>query len=148
MFTRLNTRTGLLLAALLTMPFASALPTQAGTGLGTLTFRENNGCGGDAKSFSDAPGNYTMGNYGWNDEARSLELFNVGAPTTIYVYDSSSGSTTDDWTEIHISASVSYLCINTFHQTVTLYENGNEVGWMNNRYNNGLDGKVSLVRVR
>lgn len=144
MITRLAARTSLLLALLL----APAVSTYAGTGQGTLTFREDNGCGGDARSFSDAPANLKFGDYGWNDEARSLELFNVSAPTSIFVYDSSSGSTGDDWTEIQITAPVSYLCISTFEQTVNLYANGTYVGWMNHRHRDNLDGKVSLVRVR
>ncbi len=138
----------LILLVVMTALFATALPTTAGTGSGRLRFWENNYCTGDSLLFSDARAIYTMGHYGWNDEARSLELIQVTAPTTIEVYDSSSGSTSDDYAVIVVTAFVPYYCIPTFERDRDLWYNGTKVGFVDYVPDNGLDGKVSLVRVQ
>ena len=129
--------------------FAStAVPTYAGNGLGVLDFYEGNNCSQDVLSLSDAPGTYKLGNYGWNDEARSLHLINIQTPTTIRVFDNSSGSRSDDWTEIVISQPAADVCIQTFEQSVALYSSGVQVGWMSHHHRDNLDGKVSRVEVQ
>ncbi|ADO73113.1 hypothetical protein [Stigmatella aurantiaca] len=113
-----------------------------------ITFWENNGCGGDQVGwyiYNDAA--MIMPNAsgsGWvNDEARSMMLFRVNAGTIIRVYNSPSGSHTDDWAEITLKRYVDELCIGSF-------ESASPNADYSLRYcdEGGLDGKVSQARAQ
>ncbi|MDC0708690.1 hypothetical protein POL68_09440 [Stigmatella sp. ncwal1] len=113
-----------------------------------ITFWENNGCGGDqvgwyvynnaAMIMPNASGS------GWvNDEARSMMLFRVDAGTIIRVYDSPSGSHSDDWAEITLKRYVSELCISSFE-----YASPNDDYSLRYCDEGNLDGKVSQARAQ
>lgn len=77
-----------------------------------------------------------------NDEARSMRLINVKAGTKITVYDSKNGDTNDDYCIIRVKNQVSEIIINTFEQS-----KDNENVKVEFHGNNGLDGKVSYIRI-
>ncbi len=78
-----------------------------------------------------------------NDEARSCILMDVSKGTVISVYDNSSGSTSDDYTTITALENIVQLVISTFEQSFSSSQV--VVTW--NKHN-GLDGKVSLIKVQ
>lgn len=113
---------------------------------GSLSFREDNGCFGDfVGTLTDRSGNvanFTSQPSFTNDEARALRLTSAAAGTIIRVYDDSTGSTSDDWTQILVKNTTSE-CVGTLQSssnTATLTVDHHHV--------NGLDGKVSRVDVR
>ena len=114
---------------------------------GTLTFREGNSCTEDTvgwmtdRSGSSATDGSTNGGFE-NDEARSLSLSNVKAGTIIRLYDSSSGSQSDDWTQIFVKSAFAG-CVNTFESD---FQSSAIV--MDHHPVDNLDGKVSLVTTR
>jgi len=117
---------------------------------GEIRFMEGAKCTQNHKGeTSDAPGqdiNFKKEKYkkkGFdNDDAKSLALFNVRAGTRVRVYDDPDGKTKDDWTDIIVKRYVQELCVNSFER---VYENADvKVTW---HENNGLDGKVSHVKV-
>ena len=77
-----------------------------------------------------------------NDEARSMVLWNVPAGRTIRLFDSPTGDTQDDWTQIDVLKSVSNYRIASFEQDVR-----NDTVRVTHFRNNGLDGKVSRVEI-
>lgn len=79
-----------------------------------------------------------------NDDARSVNILSAKKGTTITLYDSPSGSTSDDFTTIRIKKDLSKVW-----NVSTLEENGeNESMAVTHHHVNGLDGKVSAVRVQ
>lgn len=77
-----------------------------------------------------------------NDEARSARIVNLPAGTRISVYDSPSGSTSDDYTTITLRRHIDDLVIPSFESNVD-----NADIEMIFRRHNGLDGKVSRIRI-
>jgi hypothetical protein len=80
-----------------------------------------------------------------NDEARSLQLRGVRAGTRITLYDSPDANRQDDFVIIDIKSTIplkSSITINSF-------ETSQSTDWVNVMafHNNGLDGKVSRIRV-
>jgi len=86
--------------------------------------------------------NLTQDAYCNNDEARSLVLYDFPMDKVIFVYDESGGSTSDDWTIIVPKRAIKQTTVGTFESS---YENADVR--VCSFYDNGLDGKVSRVRI-
>ncbi|NEO39655.1 MAG: hypothetical protein F6J90_26315 [Moorea sp. SIOASIH] len=82
--------------------------------------------------------------YGDNDEARSLKILGfVNSETRVEVYDHPEADSTDDFAVIDITdPNFNEFCVETFEKSID--DNGVEVYVA---YKNGLDGKVSNVKV-
>ena len=111
---------------------------------GNLSFWEGNNCSEDpVGGMTDRSGSFVtddLTNGGFdNDEARSLFLSGVKAGTIIRVYDDSSGSQNDDWTQIFAKSNVS-TCLGTFESSFS-----NSSLRVDHHPDDNLDGKVSLV---
>ena len=77
-----------------------------------------------------------------NDEARSLTLYDFPADKVLFVYDESGGSRGDDWTLIVPKRTISQTTVGSFERS---YETADvRVCYYPS---NGLDGKVSRVRI-
>lgn len=118
-----------------------------------MVLYEGEDCTGDEKgafSSSHKIGEVSclVGNKCDNDEASSLKLYpGVKKNTTIKLYDSASGSLSDDWTRIHIGEEITEpYCVHNFQHNTNDDDSarGISVTW---HYRNGLDGKVSAVKV-
>jgi len=126
-----------------------------------IIFYEGNNCTQDVVFRYDSAFSYDEnctrpGNrcYRENDEARSVRIYrSVRLPLQIAVFDSPTGATNDDYTNIFVSriafAGSSY-CIRTFEQS----RGGSldptaPLPWLKMFYKrkNGLDGKVSRVKI-
>ena len=77
-----------------------------------------------------------------NDEARSGRLVNVRAGTEFRLYDSPSGSTSDDYAVLTVKQPIFSLDIPSFERSV---ENSSYKLTFHRK--NGLDGKISRVEV-
>ncbi|MCY0990374.1 hypothetical protein OV203_24755 [Nannocystis sp. ILAH1] len=77
-----------------------------------------------------------------NDEIRSLKLYGARAGAVIQLYDDPNGSTSDDFTIIHVKRIVPEYVVGTFERS---YEDDTVI--VNFIRNNGLDGKVSRIRI-
>jgi phosphatidylserine/phosphatidylglycerophosphate/cardiolipin synthase-like enzyme len=77
-----------------------------------------------------------------NDEARSLTLTDFPMDKVIFVYDESGGSRGDDWAVIVPKRTITQATIGSFESS---FENADVR--VCTFYNNGLDGKVSRVRI-
>lgn len=77
-----------------------------------------------------------------NDEARSVRMINVPANTRLQVFNSRSGSTSDDFSILTTKQTIEDEHISSFEQN----RNTNSFSVVFFR-NNGLDGKVSLFEV-
>lgn len=77
-----------------------------------------------------------------NDEARSVILSDIPAKANVRIYDSPSCSTSDDWTEIKTTSFIPSLTIASFETSFSRC--GVSV---THHHNNGLDGKVSCVKI-
>jgi len=77
-----------------------------------------------------------------NDAARSLVLYDFPPDKVIFVYDSPGGSTSDDWTLIVPKRTISQATVGTFESS---FENADVR--VCSFPNNGLDGKVSRIRI-
>lgn len=119
----------------------------------TFTFWEGNNCTQDNLGSvpADQNGQWDLKASGApikNDEARSCTISNVAAGVVLELFDSADASKRDDWAEIHMLQPVSSMCIGTFEQNIdtptismTYHPSGGIV-------NNGLDGKVSNIKVK
>lgn len=138
-----------LLRALTVAGVFFAISTNANAQSGTLTFKEGlSGTQNTVATITDAPGqNFNLKektpyNIGANDEAKSLILQNVRVGATISVFDSPTGSLGDDYCIITVKSLVSSITVSSFE---TSYEDANiKVDY---RRDNGLNGKVSAIRV-
>lgn len=114
---------------------------------GILGFCEGNNCTEDSvgwmtdRSGNSATDSSTNGGFE-NDEARSLSFSSTKAGTIIRVYDSSSGSQADDWTQIFAKTGVGG-CLGSFETSFQ-----NSAVKVDHQHVDNLDGKVSLVTVR
>lgn len=86
--------------------------------------------------------NLTSDAYCNNDEARSLVLNDFPSDKVIFIYDSSTGSRGDDWTLIVPKTTIRRAQIDTFQRSYETPEY--RVCYYSD---NGLDGKVSRIRV-
>lgn len=78
-----------------------------------------------------------------NDDARSVNLMSAKKGTVITIYDDPDGSTGDDYTRIRIKQDLDKVW-----NVYTLQESGeNEYIAVEHHHKDGLDGKVSAVRV-
>jgi hypothetical protein len=113
---------------------------------GTIDLYEGNG-GSQNKigTLTDRPGqNINLKNSNIdNDEARSLVLNDVRPGALIRVYDDPRGRPSkDDWTEIHVKQGATQYTVSSFERT---YED--DVVRVIFHRNNGLDGKVSHIKI-
>ena len=106
-----------------------------------VIFYEGNGCSQDIVA-SYGPKN-AAGRIGKNDEARSLQLVQVPADTRIFIYDSPDASENDDYAAIWIKKRTFDYCIRSFEASI--FTDNVE---MNYTKKNGLDGKVSYVKIQ
>jgi hypothetical protein len=134
----------------LLVPMALVCGTLAAAGTaeaGVITFYEGNNGTQDvvAKFGDDATVDLDLksDNMGIpNNEARSVTLSWVRPGTRIRVYDSPSGSTDDDWTDIYVRQLREMIVITAFDKNV---DNADvQVSW---HKDNGIDGKVSRIRI-
>ena len=79
-----------------------------------------------------------------NDEARSLSLYNVIAGTIIQVYDHPEGKGRDDMCTINVFQPVKTYDVDSFEYQI---DDTNIGVTVDPKYHNGLDGKVSYVRI-
>lgn len=113
---------------------------------GLVHLKEDNGCFQDTVgTVTDRSGvtlDFTLSNSSIdNDEARSLQFSNVKAGAILRFYDSPSGSTGDDWTQIFVKSDTT-RCLGT------LQGSANDSIWkVEHHHVNGLDGKVSRMEV-
>ena len=108
--------------------------------MGQIVFYEGNGGSQDiVTTFSDNPGQDRRVP---NDEARSVKLLNVRVGTVISVFDAKNGSQNDDFCVIHVKRSSPEYTVGTFERS---YEDDDVLVSYGSK--NGLDGKVSRVRV-
>lgn len=77
-----------------------------------------------------------------NDEARSVKLFDLQKGSIIRLYDSPDGKTNDDWVSIELKKNITELCVGSFERSIR-----NSTLTVSFHRNNGLDGKVSYIRV-
>ncbi|WP_158795937.1 hypothetical protein [Pedobacter sp. L105] len=126
-----------------------AISTNANAQSGTLIFKEGNGgTQNTVATITDASGQFynlkdkTPSNIGANDEAKSLILQNVRVGAAISVYDAPAGDASDDYCIITVKSLVSSITVSSFE---TSYEDANVK--VDFHHHNGLDGKVSAIRV-
>ncbi|MEH2279822.1 MAG: hypothetical protein V7K90_00550 [Nostoc sp.] len=121
-----------------TLSLAISTPAYAGT----ITLYEGNGGQQDVvNSYNDRP-DYD-GQVKPNDEARSLKLSEVQPFTIITVADSPEGGSKDDITTIKVKQKTPRdLVVGTFENSFE-----NEYVKVEHSHNNGLDGKVSHIKI-
>ncbi|ASZ13425.1 hypothetical protein KTO58_07130 [Chitinophaga pendula] len=108
---------------------------------GFIVFYEgNNGSQNIVDTKDDSPGQDFRP--AQNDEARSVQLVAVRANCTIQVFDDPNGSLRDDFCIITTKRFIGSYIVNSFEQS---YEDDNvRVTYIRN---NGLDGKVSRIKI-
>jgi hypothetical protein len=109
----------------------------------TSTYELSNYCGTIPTSVGSTNNLTDSGSPVPNDQARSCMLVDVARGTVITVTDSPSGATDDDFTTITALSDISELVISTFEQS---FSNSQVVVSYTSK--NGLDGKVSYVKVQ
>ncbi|MCY1007191.1 hypothetical protein OV079_16835 [Nannocystis pusilla] len=109
--------------------------------MGIIAFYEgNNGTQNLIQTVEDTPGQDFRPVQ--NDEIRSLKLYGVRAGAEIRLYDDPNGATTDDFCIIQVKQVVPEYTVNTLERS---YEDDTVmVAFIRN---NGLDGKVSRIRI-
>jgi hypothetical protein len=109
--------------------------------------REGNGCSqnncGGAPYVAGTDINFRNSSSWENDEARSFTLSWLPAGARIMVYDDPDGRTNDDWTEIYVKQTVQSYCVPTFENSYS-----DAIVDVTYHPNNGLDGKVSHLKMR
>ncbi len=109
--------------------------------MGEIVFYEGSGGSQDiVQTVSDAPGQDFRPDK--NDEIRSMRLLNVRAGAVISVFDHKRASKTDDFAVIQCKAPAPEYTVTTFERS---YEDEYVIVSYGKR--NGLDGKVSRIRV-
>lgn len=109
--------------------------------MGDIVFYEGDGGSQDiVQTVSDSPGQDFRPDS--NDEIRSLKLLNVRAGAVISVFDDKRGSKTDDFAVIQVKVTSPEYPVSTFERS---YEDEYVIVSYGKR--NGLDGKVSRIRV-
>ncbi len=107
-------------------------------------FEGNRGDQNVVIELSDDPGqSVNLKKYsGKNDEARSVRLFNARVGTLIRVYDHPKGKLDDDWCQIEVIGKQDEYTVDSFEHSYA-----DSVVRVTFHRNNGLDGKVSMIRV-
>ncbi|MFY0256016.1 hypothetical protein ACDQ55_18920 [Chitinophaga sp. 30R24] len=109
--------------------------------MGIIAFYEgNNATQNLVQAVEDAPGQDFRPIQ--NDEIRSTKIYNVRPGCEIRVYDSPNGATDDDFCIVNVKRMSPEYVIDTFEKS---YED--EYVRVTFIRNNGLDGKISRVRV-
>jgi len=135
-----------------------AFPYAAALSQGGLYFYEGNGADRDRDTTCVLPGNQHRDGNGMeydlslpsngceNDEIRSMELEGISAGTRIELYDNRQGGRQDDFTLIDVKQSVPM----GERVRIDSLEGSSENFWYRKLAfrNNGLDGKISRIRVR
>lgn len=127
--------------------------TEYYTDIKDIIFYENDDCTGDEKGMFSSrykPGVVDCSNSDKcdSDEFKSLKLYpSIKPNTAIKIYDSSSRSTSDDWTRIHVGQSLSKpFCVSGFEHD-TLQSEAEKGITVVHHHRNGLNGKVSSVNI-
>ncbi|SEW51466.1 hypothetical protein [Chitinophaga arvensicola] len=109
--------------------------------MGIIVFYEgNNGSQNIVQTVEDTPGqNFRPVK---NDEIRSCKLYGVRVGCVITLFDSPDGSMSDDFTIINVKRISPEYTVNTFERS---YED--EYVVVSYIRNNGLDGKVSRIKI-
>ena len=109
--------------------------------MGIIVFYEgNNGTQNIVQTVEDTPGqNFRPVK---NDEIRSAKIYGVRQGCEIGVYDSPDGATNDDFCIINVKRETPEYTINTFERS---YED--EYVVVTFIRNNGLDGKISRIKI-
>ncbi|MBS0027782.1 hypothetical protein ACTJJ0_03890 [Chitinophaga sp. 22321] len=109
--------------------------------MGIIVFYEgNNGSQNIVQTVEDVPGqNFRPVK---NDEIRSCKLYGVRPGCEITVYDSPDGSMSDDFSIINVKRVSPEYTVDTFERS---YEDDYVV--VSFIRNNGLDGKVSRIKI-
>jgi len=109
--------------------------------MGQIVFYEGNGGSQDIVHTTDDSAGQDF-RPRQNDEARSVKLLNVRRGCVISVFDAPNGSTTDDFCVIQVKRSSPEYTVGTFERS---YEDDDVL--VSYARKNGLDGKVSRIRV-
>ncbi|WP_212006043.1 hypothetical protein [Chitinophaga sp. HK235] len=109
--------------------------------MGIIVFYEgNNATQNIVQTVEDEPGqNFRPVK---NDEIRSAKLFSVRPGCNVVMYDSPDGSMNDDFCNIMVKRSAPEYTVGTFERS---YED--EFVIVQYIRNNGLDGKVSRIKI-
>lgn len=109
--------------------------------MGIIVFYEgNNGSQNIVQTVEDTPGQDFRPVK--NDEIRSLKLYGVRAGCSITVFDSPDASMSDDFCIINVKRISPEYTVNSFERS---YEDDTVV--VSYIRNNGLDGKVSRIKI-
>jgi hypothetical protein len=109
--------------------------------MGIIAFYEgNNGTQNIVQTVEDIPGQDWRPTQ--NDAIRSAKIYGVRPGCEIRVYDALNGDTNDDFCIVNVKREVPEYVIDTFEKT---YED--EYVRVTFIRNNGLDGKISRIRV-
>lgn len=109
--------------------------------MGQIVFYEGNGGSQDiCQTIDDGAGQDLRAEP--NDEARSVKLLNVRQGCILSVFDHPGGNTNDDFCVITVKRSSPEYTVGTFERS---YED--EYVHVSYARKNGLDGKVSRIRV-
>jgi hypothetical protein len=109
--------------------------------MGIIAFYEgNNAAQNVVQTVEDMPGQDFRPVQ--NDAIRSCKLFNVRPGADIRVYDSAAGAMDDDFCVINVKRSAPEYVVPSFERT---YED--EYVRITFIRNNGLDGKISRIRI-
>ncbi|MGN7824113.1 hypothetical protein ACTJJB_28580 [Chitinophaga sp. 22536] len=109
--------------------------------MGIIVFYEgNNGTQNIVQTVEDTPGqNFRPVK---NDEIRSMKLYGVRQGCRITVYDSPDGATNDDFSIVNVKRTSPEYTVDTFERS---YEDDTVVVAFIR--NNGLDGKISRIKI-
>ncbi|HVI47733.1 MAG TPA: hypothetical protein VM802_22870 [Chitinophaga sp.] len=109
--------------------------------MGIIVFYEgNNGTQNIVQTVEDTPGqNFRPVK---NDEIRSMKLYGVRPGCVITTYDSPDGSTGDDFCIVNVKRIAPEYTVDTFERS---YED--EYVVVSFIRNNGLDGKISRIKI-
>lgn len=107
-------------------------------------FEGNHGDQNTVIELSDDPGQSVNLKKFWgkNDEARSVRIFNVRVGALIKVYDHPKGKLDDDWCQIEVLGAHDEYTVDSFKHSYA-----DSTVKVTYHPNNGLDGKVSCIRV-
>jgi hypothetical protein len=109
--------------------------------MGIIAFYEgNNGTQNIVQAVEDYPGQDFKPTK--NDEIRSAKLYNVRPGAEIRVFDSPEGAMNDDFCVVNVKRQAPEYTVDTFERT---YED--EYVRVTFVRNNGLDGKISRIKV-
>jgi hypothetical protein len=109
--------------------------------MGQIVFYEGNGGSQQIEqTLNDSPGQDVRA--APNDEHRSVKLLNVRAGCVISVFDRPDGGTTDDFCVVQVKRSSPEYTVGTFERS---YEDDDVL--VSYAHHNGLDGRVSRIRV-